>query len=337
MAAENEQMTQAISVLDRAGIQPAGSFAEFLSAMAARAAEQLERTPAIGEITCQADYRYCRDALAALRKVAKEADEGRKSITSQLDAAKKAVMSFTADSIAPVNEAIAIMDGLKREHEERARAEKRARLEAYWEQTYPALALVTGESEEPLVAFSRVFDPDWVKRVSEFDRDQKAIEAMDALAARIAEGERAIDALDEPAELKMFAKSALFSTLDLTSALGAMDAERKRRADIERLNAAQEAARCDLRAVGGQSEPVEPAGDSGSCAPPQPAVAAPEPMPAKVSAVPERPRAHVTVSLPCVPPTPEVVVVYIAGADEKARAVEAMRCAGLHGAIGKVI
>ena len=122
---------KAIATLERAGIQPQGSFAEWLTQMAERARAQIEQTPVIGEIRNGEDYKYCKATLAAYRKVKKEAEDGRKSITSQLDAAKKAVMSFTSDSIAPIEDGIAALSNLQREYEDKGRFEKRARLEAW--------------------------------------------------------------------------------------------------------------------------------------------------------------------------------------------------------------
>lgn len=303
---------KAIATLERAGIQPQGSFAEWLTQMAERARAQMEQTPVIGEIRNGEDYKYCKATLAAYRKVKKEAEDGRKSITSQLDAAKKAVMSFTTDSIAPVVEGIAAMSKLQGEHEDKGRTEKRARLEAWWEESYPLLALCTGEAQEPLVPFSRVFDADWVKRVGEFDKDDKAHEAMSALADGIAAAQSEIEAAGLDPDVRSLALSRLFDTLDPCGNIAWATEQARRQRDLERVQAA----------VVPEAAPVEPGPAEAPHTAPQPPVAG---------------CARVTLDLPREPPTDRVVCVWVGSLDELAAAREAMRSAGLHGCVGRVV
>lgn len=318
-----------LATLDRAGIEPAGSFAEFLTRMAERARAQLDDTPEIAEIRGEEDYRYVKRALAALRKVSREADETRRSITCQLDEAKRAVMGFTADSVRPVSEAVERMAALKAAYEDEGRAAKRARLEAYWEETYPALALCR-EADEPLVPFSRIEDADWTRRVSELGRDESPRADMDALAHRLADGERTIDSLDAPDHLKASAKARLFDTLDPVGAIAGIDAERRRLRDVERLEEAR-------RAAAGQPEP-EPLVPAPAA--PEPAPTAPEPERAAETA-PEPPavrtRWDLSLSLPCEPGAARVLCVWCDSDDELAAAVAAMKAAGLHGCVGKAV
>lgn len=303
---------KAIATLERAGIQPQGSFAEWLTQMAERARAQMEQTPVIGEIRNGEDYKYCKATLAAYRKVKEEAEDGRKSITSQLDAAKKAVMSFTTDSIAPIVEGIAAMSKLQGEYEDKGRAEKRARLEAWWEESYPLLALCAGEAQEPLVPFSRVFDEDWVKRVGEFDKDKKAHEAMSALADGIAAAQSEIEAAGLGPDVRSLALSRLFDTLDPCGNIAWATEQARRQRDLERVQAA----------VVPEAAPVEPVPSEAPQTAPQPPVAG---------------RARVTLDLPREPPTDRVVCVWAGSLDELAAAREAMRSAGLHGCVGRVV
>lgn len=302
----------ALATLERAGIQPRGGFAEWLTQMAERARVQMEQAPVIGEIRNGEDYKYCKAALAAYRKVKKEAEEGRKSITSQLDAAKKAVTSFTTDSIAPIEDGIEALSKLQREYEDKGRAEKRARLEAWWEESYPLLALCTGEAAEPLVPFSRVFDPDWVKRVGELGRDDKAREAMAELADGIAAAQSEIEAAGLDPDVRSLALSRLFDTLDTSGNIAWATEQARRRRDLERVQAA----------VVPEAAPVEP-----------------EPVEAPPAApqTPAAGRARVTLDLPREPPTDRVVCVWAGSLDELTAAREAMRAAGLHGCVGKVV
>lgn len=305
---------RALAVLPKAGIlQDNGeSYAAWINELADRAAAQVEQTPVIAEIRNGEDYRYCKAALAAYRKVKKEAEDGRKSITSQLDAAKKAVMGFVAEQVAPVNEGIEVMSALQREYEDRGRAEKRARLEAWWEESYPLLALCTGEAQEPLVPFSRVFDEDWVKRVGELGKDDKAHEAMSALADGIAAAQSEIEAAGLDPDVRSLALSRLFDTLDPCGNIAWATEQARRQRDLERVQAA----------VVPEAAPVEP----GPAEAPQ---TAPEP--------PAGGRAHVMLDLPCEPPTGRVLCVWVKDPEELERARGAMVAAGLHGAIGKVM
>lgn len=305
---------RALAVLPKAGIlQDNGeSYAAWINELADRAAAQVEQTPVIAEIRNGEDYRYCKAALAAYRKVKKEAEDGRKSITSQLDAAKKAVMGFVAEQVAPVNEGIEVMSALQREYEDRGRAEKRARLEAWWEESYPLLALCTGEAQEPLVPFSRVFDEDWVKRVGELGRDDKAHEAMSALADGIAAAQSEIEAAGLDPDVRSLALSRLFDTLDPCGNIAWATEQARRQRDLKRVQAA----------VVPEAAPVEPEPAEAPQTAPQPPVAG---------------RARVTLDLPRKPPTDRVVCVWTGSLDELAAAREAMRSAGLHGCVGKVV
>lgn len=303
---------KAIATLERAGIQPQGSFAEWLTQMAERARAQIEQTPVIGEIRNGEDYKYCKATLAAYRKVKKEAEDGCKSITSQLDAAKKAVIGFVAEQVAPVNEGIEVMSALQREYEDKGRVEKRARLEAWWEESYPLLALCTGEAQEPLVPFSRVFDADWVKRVGEFDKDKKAHEAMSALADGIAAAQSEIEAAGLDPDVRSLALSRLFDTLDPRGNIAWATEQARRQRDLERVQAA----------VVPEAAPVEPVPAEAPRTAPQPPVAG---------------RARVTLDLPREPPTGRVLCVWVKDPEELERARGAMVAAGLHGCIGKVM
>lgn len=242
-----QEVNETAIVLERAGIEKAESFNEFLSRMAEKSAKAVKELEPLEEIKGRADYTYAKRALSSLRAVKNETEDGRKDITKKLDAAKKAVISFTADATEPVDEAIAQLDLVKRKAEERWRSEKRQRLERHWEETYPALALCIGDAE-PLVPFERVFDPDWTKRISEVNNDKPAIESMQGIADRLAAGETAIDTAGNPDSWKRAAREELYRTFDLASAYRAAEESEAKARAVEARKAAQSAA-----------EPVEPA------------------------------------------------------------------------------
>lgn len=247
------EMEGAALVVSRAGIAEASSFNEQLVKITADCREALAATPPIGEVKDAEDYRYLKAALANLRKQKKEAEAWRKSITGQLDDAKRAVTKCVGQSTAELDDAVAKMATLKASTEDGWRAEKRGRLEAYWERKYPALALCTGEAAEPLVPFGRILDPDWLKRASELSSDAKAERAMDAIADGIAAGQRAIECIEGDDDLRARALAGLFRTLDAGAAIEAAKEEQRRARDIERV-ASRPAPVTEVRAADAPTE-----------------------------------------------------------------------------------
>lgn len=322
MAEEKE-----LAALQLAGIEDAESFTAFLADMDARAVKALQDVPPLERIKDGEDYRYCKAALSTYRKLKKEAEDGRKRVTGELDRAKKACMQFVGDSIAPLDAAIGSMSALQKEYEERGRAAKRERLEAFWETEFPALALCTGEASEPLVAFDRVFDPDWTKRVGELGSDVKAQDAMRELAASLAAYQREIEASGHGEEVKRLAVARMFETMECRGCIEWAVEEERRRADAARLMESRAANVADARP---QDAPEA-----------VPALVAEQPAPSAQGAS-EKPagaptRREVVLSLPCEPPCERVLCVWVETPEEMEAAKAAMVAAGLHGAIGRVM
>lgn len=298
-----------IAVLSAAGIEGADTFAEFLADMDSKAVKTLQDVPPIEALDGYEDYRYCKAALATYRKVKGEAEDGRKRITGELDRAKKACMQFVADSIAPLNAAIETMAGLQKGYEDDARAAKRARLEAWWEENYPLLALCTGEASEPLVPFSRIFDHDWIKRVSELGKDEKAQEAMAYIADVLGDAQSEIESAGLDPDVRSLALSRLFDTLDPCGNIAWATEQARRQRDLERVHEA--------------TVPISVCVDQEGESAPQ--------------AASQDGRHEVALSLPCEPKSERVLCVWVDSDEELAFAREAMKAAGLHGCIGKVI
>lgn len=318
---------KALRTLALAGIENAESFTAFLAEMDSRAVKALKDVPPLERIDNGEDYRYCKNALSAYRKLKKEAEDGRKRVTGELDRAKKACMSFVADSIAPLDAAIGSMSALQKAFEERGRAEKRERLQSFWETEFPALALCTGEASEPLVAFDRVFDPDWTKRVGELASDAKAQDAMRAVAASLAAYQREIEASGHDAETKRLAVARMFETLECRGCIEWAVEEQRRRSDAARLMESRADSVVDARP---QDAPeAAPAPVAGQAAPSAQGAAD------KPAGAPTR--REVTFSLPCEPPCGRVLCVWIETDGDLRAAREAMVSAGLHGCIGKVM
>lgn len=322
MAEEKE-----LAALQLAGIGDAESFSAFLADMDARAVKALEDVPPIEHIKDGEDYRYCKNALSAYRKIKKEAEDVRKRVTGELDRAKKACIRFVGDSIAPLDAAIGSMSALQKEYEERGRAAKRKRLQSFWETEFPALALCTGEASEPLVAFDRVFDPDWTKRVGELASDVKAQDAMRELAASLAAYQREIEASGHDAETKRLAVARMFETLECRGCIEWAVEEQRRRADAARLMESRAASVAEVRPQDAPEAVSAPVRER-----PAPSDQRAAEKPAGAST-----RREVVLSLPCEPPCERVLCVWVETPEEMETARAAMVAAGLHGCIGKVM
>ena len=96
--------------------------------------------------------------------------------------------------------------------------------------------------------FSRVFDEDWVKRVGELGKDDKAHEAMSALADGIAAAQSEIEAAGLDPDVRSLALSRLFDTLDPRGNIAWATEQARGQRDLERVQAA----------VVPEAAPVEP-------------------------------------------------------------------------------
>lgn len=190
----------------------------------------------LGDIEGWDDYQQAKRDRAALNNVVKQAEDARievkKTFMQPLD-------DFTAeveDALVPLKDAQVRQKEQVAEYERRLRKAKHGRLEKYWEEAYPLLALNTGEAEEPLVPFDRVFNPDWTKRISEVGRDDEAEEEMDSIATDLAKGRDMISGLDEPEDVRLDALSRMYRTLDPVEAVSWAHEEARRKRDINKVD-----------------------------------------------------------------------------------------------------
>lgn len=188
-----------------------------------------------GTVKNEDDYRQAKRERAYINGRLKEYEDERKRVKSAWMAPYTTFEAGVKGSIRPLTEVRDKIDKGIKEYEARARAAKRERLQAYWEKNYPAIALCTGEANEPLVPFDRVFDYDWVKRISELGDDSKAELSMDTTAEMLARGAKVIADRSEPENIKRYGLSELYRTLDSDAAQEAMVQEMRRQRDIEAL------------------------------------------------------------------------------------------------------
>ena len=212
-----------------------------LAALTQLCEQKAEEFKGVTEIGPGYTYRDAKADRAAINRLVKQVEDERKRVKSAFTLPLVEFESGVKSALRPLTEVKEKQDRLIKAYEAKGRAAKRNRLEAYWERTYPALALCTGEASEPLVPFDRVFDPDWTKRVSELDegRDVKCTELMDKLADAIASGAETIAGLAEPEDVRADALSRFYRTLDLGASIDAAKEEARRRADMARLAEAQ--------------------------------------------------------------------------------------------------
>ena len=207
-------------------------------------------------------YREAKAARAAVRRAIKQVEDERKRVKVAWTAPLTTFETSVKGALQPLSEVEGEWAGEIRDYEARAREAKRARLEAYWEGTYPALALCTGEDEEPLVPFQRVLEtigPSWLRKMSEVGEGHDGIAKarMDELADNLAHGAEVIAGLEEPQEVRTAALSELYRSFNVAQAIGRAKQEHRRQSDIARLGEAQAAT--GVPAV----EPrVTPVGDS---------------------------------------------------------------------------
>ena len=212
-----------------------------LAALTQLCEAKAEEFKGVTEIGPGYTYRDAKADRAAINRLVKQVEDERKRVKGAFTLPLVEFESGVKSALRPLTEVKEKQDRLIKAYEAKGRAAKRNRLEAYWERTYPALALCTGEASEPLVPFDRVFDPDWTKRVSELDegRDVKCTELMDKLADAIASGAETIAGLAEPEDVRADALSRFYRTLDLGASIDAAKEEARRRADMARLAEAQ--------------------------------------------------------------------------------------------------
>lgn len=188
-----------------------------------------------GKVENEEDYRQAKRDRAAVNSAYKQVEDERKRVKTAWMAPYATFEAGVKGSLLPLVEVKDRIDAGIKAYEARARDVKRQRLREYWETNYPALALCTGEASEPLVPFERVFDHDWIKRISELGDDRKPREEMDGVANRLARAAQVIKDRTEPEEVKRYGLSELYRTLDSDAAQTAMVEEARRQRDIKAL------------------------------------------------------------------------------------------------------
>lgn len=216
-----------------------------LEAFRAKCQEIADGYRELGEISSWEDYQQAKRQRAALNATVKQVSDERVRVKKTFMEPLDSFYAAIDDAMAPVVNAQARQKEQVADFERRLRKAKHNRLEAYWEETYPLLALNTGEAEEPLVPFDRVFDPDWTKRISETSRDDDARAAMDDITSTLAHGRDMILAIDEPEGIRADALSRMYRTLDPVEAVTWAHEEAKRKGDIAAIDKAiDEEQRC---------------------------------------------------------------------------------------------
>lgn len=187
------------------------------------------------------EYKEAKAMRAAVRKAEKQVDDERKRVKASWMAPLTTFEASVKGCLSPLSEVEEEWDKAIKDYESRAREAKRKRCEAYWEQTYPALALCV--EGEPLVPFDRAASviARELKNMSEMGegRDGIAFGKLDELADHLAEGARAIASLSEPPEVREAALSELYASFNVVDAMQSAKREHARRESMRALSRSQ--------------------------------------------------------------------------------------------------
>lgn len=232
---------QEIVKLEATLVEPEKGIQSNIAALRAQCLDMAEEMRGAQTIHTPDEYKEAKAMLAAVRKAAKQVDDERKRVKVAWIAPLNTFEASVKGCLSPLAEVEGEWDKAIKDYEARARAAKRERLQAYWESAYPALALFV--EGEPLVPFDRaasVVEKE-LKNMSEMGegRDPAAFARLDELAARLAEGARAIASLSEPAEVREAALSNLYGTFNVVEAISEAKREHARRESMRALSEAQ--------------------------------------------------------------------------------------------------
>ena len=232
---------QEIVRLEATLVEPENGIQSNIAALQAQCLDMAEEMRGARPIHTPEEYKEAKAMRAAVRKAAKQVDDERKRVKVAWTAPLTTFEASVKGALAPLSEVEGEWDKAIKEYEARARAAKRERLQAYWEATYPALALCV--EGEPLVPFDRAAAcvEKELRNMSEAGegRDPVAFAKLDELAAHLAEGARAIASLAEPAEVREAALSNLYGTFNVVEAISEAKREHARRESMRALSEAQ--------------------------------------------------------------------------------------------------
>ena len=248
---------QEIVKLEATLVEPEKGIQSNIAALQAQCLDMAEEMRGAREIHTPEEYKEAKAMRAAVRKAAKQVDDERKRVKVAWTAPLTTFEASVKGALAPLSEVEVEWDKAIKDYEGRARAAKRGRLQAYWEEAYPALALCV--EGEPLVPFDRaasVLEKE-LKNMSEMDegRDPAAFARLDELAAHLAEGARVISELSEPAEVREAALSNLYASFNVVDAISQAKREHAKRESMRALSKAQ--AETGVPAVEPSPEPTD--------------------------------------------------------------------------------
>ena len=194
----------------------------------------------VGTISTYEDYQQAKRDRTMFNKAIKSIEDERRRVKTIWMAPYTTFEAGVKGALSPLREVADRNDAAIKTFEANARSVKKERLARYWEQMHPELALCTGEADEPLVPFDRVFESDWIKRLSELNDDRAPIAQMEEIVQKLESGAQVIADRTEPEHIKRYGLSVLYRTLDSDAAQRAMVQEMRRQNDIRELERAPE-------------------------------------------------------------------------------------------------
>lgn len=244
------------------GISPLSKAEKWLAGARGRVSELAAQYRVPEEIADERAYKDAKASRAAVRKDAAELDAERKRMTREMDDALKRFRTDVKGVLEPLTELDAAYRAALDEYEARWGAQRRAELQAAYDEYAPDLV--------PLVPLDRLVTrygsergKGWLMRSTNVEAAKAGLRgAIDGVAA----GEQTLEAAVDPDDLEG-AKADYFATLDLGRAIADAQAraaqrervrrlEEERRAREEAARAAREAAEA-ARAAQDDQEPTE--------------------------------------------------------------------------------
>ena len=222
-------------------VEPEEGIRSNIAALQAQCLDMAEEMRGAQPIHTPEEYKEAKAMRAAVRKAVKQVEDERKRVKVAWTAPLTTFEASVKGALFPLSEVESEWDNARKDYEARARMEKYGRMKAYWEGTYPALALCT--VGEPLVPFERAASciSKELKNMSEMDegRDPIATRKLDDLADTLARGAETISGLNEPAEVVTMAMSGFYRTFDVVRSIDAAKREHERNEGMRMLGGAQ--------------------------------------------------------------------------------------------------
>ncbi len=201
----------------------------------------------VPSIKTEDDFKQAKKDRTALRKMGENVEDDRKRVTDLYMAPVNAFRDQVKTITDPITKLDKLMKGAIDKYDKDQKEGKRQRIQEYYEDMAPDIALPLDGQDRALVPFERIFDESWLNRGTS---DVEAQQDIDGKLSKLAEAEKSLDSLG--LEHVSEAKATFWDTLDINAAINrnrelveaekrqrALDAERKAREEEQSAEIAQ--------------------------------------------------------------------------------------------------